>query len=183
MIRTSAIAAAAAISIGATAHAGQGIDIPGALPDGDTCERVWADAESPEMAAAVFVAALITYEFDEAVARDCMTRIVDDGYLANGELSRNFDYLIEVGVDRHAEIARSYVEGATPENGYALPEPPWTIRFERDRRFDLGGGEYRVKVVTSGQGTSRPVTLRRDDAGRYRIAEASTLFVGVHAPQ
>ena len=183
MIRNITVAAIAALTAGAAAQADRGIDIPGTLPDAATCERAWANADAPETAAAIFVAALITYEFDETVARACMTRIVDDGYLTNGELSRSFDYLIEVGIDRHSEIARSYVDGATPENGYALPEPPWTIRFERDRRFDLGDGEYRVKVVTSGQGTSRPVTLRRDDAGHYRIAEASTLFVGVHAPE
>lgn len=160
------------------------VTLPGALPSGEACESAWSRAQGPEEAASIFIAALITYEFDEDSARDCLRRIVDIGYLdAHGELSRDFEYLIDVGIDRHAAIARSYVVGATPDNGYALPEEGWPVRFTRDARFDLGGGEYRVKVHTSGQPTSRPVTLRRDENGHYRINEASTLFVGVAAPR
>ncbi|PHR60344.1 MAG: hypothetical protein COA47_08075 [Robiginitomaculum sp.] len=165
------------------AHADQTISLPGNLPSGEACETAWAKAQTPESAAVVFIAALITYQFDEAIARDCMIRIVDDRYLSNGKLSHDLEYLIEVGIDRHAEIARSYVKGAVPGNGYAMPEAPWTIHFTRDNRFDLGNSQYRVKVYTSGQPTSRPMTMRRDDSGHYRINEASTLFVGVAAPQ
>lgn len=161
------------------------ITIPGPLPDGEICESVWSEAESPEDAVVVFVAALLTYEFNEEASRDCMARIVDEGYLdSRGELSQSFEYLIEVGIERHPEIARSYVDGATPQNGYALPEEGgWDIVFTRDARFDLGNDEYRVKVYTSGQPTSRPVTVRRDEDGLMWIKEASTLFVGVFAAE
>lgn len=70
--------------------------------------RLGARQIPPERAATVFVAALVTYEFDEATARECMRTIVDDTYLnANGALSLDFDYLVDVGIDRHATIARS----------------------------------------------------------------------------
>lgn len=184
-MRISAICTGTLLSVYLTtnAMADQTIDLPGPLPSGDACEAAWAGAATPEGAAAVFVAALITYETDEDVARDCMRRIVDDGYLSNGELSYDLNYLIDVGIDRSPEIARSYVSGAEPANGYALPEAPWQVVFTRDARFDLGNEQFRVKVITSGQPTSRPVTMRRDDAGHYRIHEASTLFVGVAAPR
>ncbi len=169
-------------AVAGLAHADQTISLPGTLPSGEACETAWKEAQSPESAAVVFVAALITYQFDKEIARDCMTRIVDDRYLSNGKLSHDVEYLIEVGIDRHPEIARSYVNGAKPENGYTMPEAPWAIHFTRDKRFDLGNHEYRVKVYTSGQPTSRPITMRRDEHGRYRINEASTLFVGVAAP-
>ena len=175
--------AAAFLTISAMAQADQTMTIPGTLPSANACESAWAGAQSPEAAATVFVAALITYQYDKAVARDCMTRIVDSNYLSNGKLGHDLEYLIEVGIDRHAEIARSYVDGAIPDNGYNLPNGPWVIRFTRDKRFDLGGQLYRVKVYTSGQPSSRPITMRRDENGHYRINEASTLFVGVAAPR
>ncbi len=177
------IMALSVLGLANTAHADQTISLPGSIPSGDACETAWAGAQSPESAAVVFVAALITYQFDEAVARNCMSRIVDERYLSNGKLSHDFEYLIDVGIARHTEIARSYVQGAVPENGYTLPAAPWSIRFTRDSRFDLGNNEYRVKVYTSGQPSSRPITLRRDESGHYRINEASTLFVGVAAPR
>jgi len=184
MSKTLAIVAiTVSIFTGSAAIADTVIEIPGHLPDADTCETAWAGAGTPEGAAAVFVAALITYEVDEDLARDCMRRIVDDGYLSNGDLSHDFNYLIDVGIERWPEIARSYVQGAEPSNGYALPEAPWQIVFTRDARYDLGGEQYRVKIVTSGQPSSRPITVRRDTDDLFRINEASTLFVGVAAPQ
>jgi len=177
------LAALAFLLFAGGALANETIGLPGPLPNGEACESAWADADTPEGAAAVFVAALLTYETNEDVARDCMRRIVDDGYLSNGVLSYDLNYLIDVGVDRSPEIARSYVSGAEPANGYTLPETPWQIVFTRDARFDLGNDQFRVKIITSGQPTSRPITLRRDEAGHYRVHEASTLFVGVAAPQ
>lgn len=56
------------------------------------------------------------------------------------------------------------------------------MRLTRDARDELGDDLYRIKVYTSGQPTTRPVTLRRTGEGLYRIYEASTLFVGVAAP-
>lgn len=174
---------AAGALLTAPAHADESVVIPGAVPSGELCEQAWIEADTPERAATIFIAALVTYEFDEAVARDCMRRIVDANYLnANGDLSRDFEYLIDVGIARHAAIARSYIAGAEPEEGYVLPQGTWTVRFTRDARFDLGNGLYRVKVYTSGQPSTRPVTMRLDEDGRYRIHEASTLFVGVAAP-
>ncbi len=183
MIKRTTVLAVALLGISASAHADQTITIPGTLPNAETCEKAWTGANSPEAAASIFIAALITYQFDQATARDCMTRIVDANYLSNGKLSHDIEYLIEVGIDRHSEIARSYVGDAVPDNGYTLPETKWNIHFTRDQRFDLGNQQYRVKVYTSGQPSSRPITMRRDGKGHYRINEASTLFVGVAAPR
>ncbi|PHS28325.1 MAG: hypothetical protein COA85_03700 [Robiginitomaculum sp.] len=180
-MKRTTILTAAIFGMSVSAHADQTMTIPGALPSANACESSWAGAQSPEAAATVFIAALITYQFDKAIARDCMTRIVDSSYLSNGKLSYDLEYLIEVGIDRHSEIARSYVSGAIPDNGYTLPKKPWVIHFTRDKRFDLGNKQYRVKVYTSGQPSSRPITMRRDENGHYRINEASTLFVGVAA--
>ncbi|PHS26057.1 MAG: hypothetical protein COA84_06620 [Robiginitomaculum sp.] len=183
MIKRTTVLAAAILGISASAQADQTMTIQGTLPSAKACERAWASAQSPEAAATVFIAALITYQFDQNIARDCMTQIVDSNYLSNGKLSHDLEYLIDVGIDRHAEIARSYINGATPENGYNLPQKPWSLRFTRDKRYDLGNNQYRVKVYTSGQPSSRPITMRRDENGHYRINEASTLFVGIAAPR
>ena len=183
-MRRLAVALSATLFVAPAVQAVDSVIIGGMVPDGEICEIVWAESGSPEEAAAVFIAALVTFQFDEAPARDCMTRIVDDGYLTGGALSRAFIGLLDGALARQPEIARSYIEGAVAENGYALPgEPPWRIVFSRDRRFDLGDGLYRVNVATSGEPSDRSITLRRDGRGRYRIHEASALFSAVAAPR
>jgi hypothetical protein len=162
--------------------ANEDISLPGAPSTAAACIDAWQKAESPEAAAAVFVGAMLAHETDPETALGCFAGIVDDGYLANSELSYDFKYLIEVGIDRNPEIARSYVRGATPQNAYALPEAPWTLEFTRDDRYQIADDEFRVKILTSGQPTARPITLRLDGNGHYRVNEASTLFVGVFAP-
>lgn len=154
------------------------IEIPGAAQSAEACVRANASAASPEEAAAVFVSALLAYETDQETARACFEALVDDNYLSGGGLSEDFNYLIDVGIARHPEIARSYIKGATPQNGYSAGDPPWTLVFTRDARFKIASDVYRVKLRTSGQPTSRPISLRLVD-GRYRVNEASTLFVGV----
>ena len=57
------------------------------------------------------------------------------------------------------------------------------VVFTRDARYDLGDEHYRVKVITSGQPSTRPITVRQVEGEGFRINEASTLFVGVAAPQ
>ncbi|MEO1038059.1 MAG: hypothetical protein AAFX09_00815 [Pseudomonadota bacterium] len=169
----------AALCFSAVSAAADSVIIGGTVPDGHICEQVWADSGSPEEAAAVFIAALVTLETDPDAARDCIERIVDGRYLNGGAINAELDRHLARLIMSPA-IARSYLEFATPDTGYALPgEPPWRILFTRDRRFDLGDGFYQVRVQRSGASADREVRLRRDGQGRYRIYEASDLLVAV----
>ena len=80
-------------------------------------------------------------------------------------------------------IARSYVEGATPQNGYTVPEGQgYTFRFSRNRLSQVSETEVRVFVATSGQSSPRPVSMKRQPDGIWKAEESSSLFVGVYLP-
>lgn len=143
-------------------------------------------AGSARGGAAMFVAALILYGQDEQLGRECLTIAVDQGQLSDGgqgykgkQLSNRSLQGLKSSVGAKPYIARSYVEGATPDNGYALPKGPLTVRFSREDEAD---GQAKVFVYSSGADSPRPITLRVNDKGVWKAWEWSSLEVGVRPP-
>lgn len=143
-------------------------------------------AGSPRGGAAMFVAAMIIYTQDEQLGRECLTIAVDQGQLSDGgagykgkQLSNRSLQSIKSNLGSKPYIARSYVEGATPDNGYALPQGPLTIRFQREDETD---GQAKVFVYSSGADNPRPITLKVNDKGAWKAWEWSSLEVGVRPP-
>jgi len=85
-----------------------------------------------------------------------------------------------------AYIWRSYVKGATPENGYSVPD---VKSFEVDTYFQPGQAPTPTStriglfVRSSGADTARPVLLQKDDRGQWRLTDYSSLCVGVRPPK
>jgi hypothetical protein len=149
-------------------------------------ERLWAGtAGTPEGAVSCFVIAAMMLEKDPVLGEQCMTRIASpEGYnITDGKPGFSFTELVR----RFREqpwLARSYVQGATPANGYSAPTP-YRIVFDERAGSPLGqpgGNKTKVFVVCGGADSPRPVTVSREAAG-YRIWEASSLSVGIRPPQ
>jgi hypothetical protein len=74
------------------------------------------------------------------------------------------------------------VQGATPENGYQLPNLPYHLSFTRNPYSGKDeSGLVKVFIACSGASTARPISLKRGTDGLWRGWEWSTLLVGVAA--
>ena len=150
-----------------------------------------ANARTPEGGAAMMVLALLVYAEDAALGRACLAQAVaparlqpgPDGY-AGQELRRRDMSLLASQMKRHPHLARAYVVGATPENGYSLPEGEMTLHASRNPYSGSEeSGRVKVFISTAGADSPRPVTLTRDDPqGLWRAHEWSSLLSGVRAP-
>lgn len=146
-----------------------------------------AVAKTPQGGAAMMVVALLTFAGDEALGQPCLTVAVDRGRLHEGykgwQLHKSDMRRIEEQIARQPYLPQSYIKGATPENGYTLPAPPYTFEFS-DNAYsgDPASGTYRVFVACSGAASPRPATLKRNDKGFWKASEWSSLVVGVQAP-
>jgi hypothetical protein len=95
---------------------------------------------------------------------------------------RSFHESLEPG---KAHIWRSYVKGATPENGYNVPD---IQNFEIETYYQEGEAPtptstlIRMFVRSSGADSARPVRLSKDSRGQWRVSEYSSLCVGVRPP-
>jgi hypothetical protein len=147
-------------------------------------------AETPQGGAAMMVVALLVYAEDEQLGQGCLAVAVEQGRLHEGRpgyggwgLGARDLQLIGMQVGAQGHIPRSYVRGASPENGYELPDPPYEVEFgPNPHSGDPASGDYKVFVKSSGASSARPVRVRRDERGLWKAREWSSLLVGVKAP-
>lgn len=147
-------------------------------------------AQSPEGGAAVFATALLLYLENADLGRQCLTIAADRDRLqksATGykgfELSRPELRRIDERVGARPHVARSYVQGTRPEEGYRLPDGPLIFEISADPRGgDINTGRAKVFLASTGADLPRPVTLQRNNRGLWKAKEWSSLTLGVRPP-
>jgi hypothetical protein len=148
-------------------------------------------ATSPQGGAAMAIVALLMYTEDAQLGRECLTVAVDRSRLQEGtqgykgwQLRRRDMERTEAQLRDMPYLPRSYLEGASPDNGYQLPAAPYVLQFS-DNPYSgaVESGEYKVFVACSGAARARPATVRRNDKGIWKAYEWSSLLVGVQPPE
>ena len=137
----------------------------------------------------MMIIALHLYVQNEDLGQRCLAAAVHPERLDKGtggfqglELRGSNMRLIKSQLGGQPHVPRSYFQGATPENGYQLPDPPYTMEFsDNPYSEDAGMGTYKVFVACSGADSDRPVTVSQAE-GIWRAIEWSTLIVGVREP-
>jgi len=146
-------------------------------------------AGTPQGGAALMIAALLVYAEDSDLGQQCLAAAIDPQRLEEGlkgydgwQLRSRELSLIQSQIRHQPFIPRSYVRGATPENGYQLPDPPYIFDFAvSPYSGDPESGTYKVFVSCSGAATPRPVTVSKHGP-LWKAYEWSTLVVGVRTP-
>jgi hypothetical protein len=138
----------------------------------------------------MMIIALLLYTESEELGQQCLTVAVDRKWLQEGpkgykgwQLRVRDMQLIRSQIKSRTHIPKSYVKGATPENGYELPALPYEFEVSSNPYSgDPESGEYKVFVASSGASSPRPVTVRRNKRGIWKAYEWSSLLVGVREP-
>ncbi len=147
-------------------------------------------ARTPEGGAAMMVVALLLYAESEALGGPCLAVAAESSRLQEGpnghrgwELCSTDLNLIRSQIGQRPYIVRSYLDGATPENGYALRGGSCILHISRNAYSGAEeSGRCKVFVACSGADSPRPVMLARNDLGIWKAAEWSSLLVGVRPP-
>ena len=141
-------------------------------------------SKTPEGGAAVLIAALLAWTQDDPRAESYLASALASGQLEFGQLKLVDRQRLARQLRGRQATIHSYIAGATPENGYQLPQPPFKLTFSRNPYSgEESSGRVKVFVACSGASTPRPVTLKRDADGVWRGHEWSSLVVGVAAPK
>lgn len=149
-------------------------------------------ATTPEGGALVFILALINYTSPDnhdvgtqmctlAVAEDSVVKSQESGNL-NGYVLHRSD--VERLNRANAAVAASYVIGTSPENNYALQDgQEISIGFRNQEKHagSVASGTRKVFVWSTGADTARPIKLKRNIRGIWKVCEFSSLVVGVRA--
>lgn len=144
-------------------------------------------ANTPEGGAAMTIVALIVLSENESLGMQMLTVALDRSNLQQGSVyegfapHRSLNYHLS-RVRSWKDGVRSYVQGATPQNGYQLPGGPLVFRFSRNRYSETSPENIKVFVESSGASSPRPVRLVKNNRGVWKAKELSSLFLGVAAP-
>ena len=144
-----------------------------------------AMAVHPEGGAACLVLAGLLYAQDEALGLQAITAMLDPS-AAKGPAVWEGLGPVEVDVARfhdqwskaasHDHVPRSYVQGTSPDQGYALGQPPYVVRL---KARDEEKGTAQVLVYSTGADHARAVTLKRNDKGIWQATEWNALLADV----
>jgi len=145
-------------------------------------------AESPYGGAAVYVLAQLAYSQDPELGLACLTVALTADRLVDGDKGYKGKQLSLVEmqafrdrIGRKPYIARSYIQGTSPEGAYALPEGPLRVRI-KEQTGDVTAERAKLFVYSTGADSPRPLTLLPNNRGLWKVREWSSLQVGVRPP-
>ncbi len=145
-------------------------------------------AKTPEGGAALFVSAMIAYSKDRDLGMKLFTIALDrrnviksrrgvyKGYRPAG----HFMYFIK-RLNSRKYLASCYILGTSPSNGYALPSS-YKLEITRNRYSKGSDGSIKVFVKCSGADSPRPLRMKKNNRGIWKVKSASSLFVGIRKP-
>jgi hypothetical protein len=139
---------------------------------------------TPEAAAARMVLALTLYCADQSAGEIALAGVVHPDQLAPGsgesKLSKRSLDLIKNQVGGKPHHMHSYFTGTSPEQGYQLPEPPYSLEFTTNPHSGRAEeGRIKLFVKSSGADSPRPITVQTDSSGTWKAAEWSSLLSGI----
>jgi hypothetical protein len=142
----------------------------------------------PEQVVRLFVEGLLEIERDRELAEQFLCVVIASNQLSADprapsgfRLSRADQTLARIG--KNPNIARS-LAGGTPAASYADAD---LTRFALDKAYSArtqgvgypADGKAKFFVACGGADSPRPITLARNNAGRWKVIEWSSLTVGV----
>ena len=142
-------------------------------------ERFESQGSDPEAVVALLVEAMVTLEVDEKLGAEMMTMVISRR-LDAGEYIRR--------LLANTNIARSYA-GGTYQNDYDDFDMG-ALRVELDAEYSSVGqgvgipseGRAKFFVKSGGADRPRPVLLAKNNSGKWKVTEFSSLTVGVRQP-
>ncbi len=139
---------------------------------------------TPEGAAARMVLALTLYCADQSAGEIALTMAVHPGQLAPGgsesKLSKRSLDLIKNQIGGRPYRMHSYFAGTSPEQGYKLPQPPYSLEFTTNPHSGRAeDGRIKLFIKSSGADSPRPITVQTDSSGTWKAAEWSSLLSGI----
>ncbi len=145
-------------------------------------------ANSPEGGAAVFILAMMLYAKDKTLGMQALTIAMDRNNLREEmtgykgfALSRSYDYHLG-NFSKKPYWANAYIDGTSPDNGYALGSAPYTLQIGRNSSSEQANGVIKVFVKCSGADSPRPIALKANDKGIWKVSECSSMFLDMRAP-
>ena len=126
-----------------------------------------ASLDTPFKTAALALCALCVFSKDREAGTEMLNFLRGPRPMSPADI----DFLNDRLMDGKDYIARSYFNGATPENEYT-PSQPYTVKVISNQYSKLENGNYMKLLISSGGAdTPRSITLRKTGGGTWYLWE------------
>lgn len=149
-------------------------------------------AVTPDGGAAIYVLAAILYTQNQELGLQAITVATDLKWLEKDTTGKGYKGYIPWKAEQQRlrerflsgkeYVPRCYVQGTSAENGYALPAGGWKIKVKEQAGAAAADGTFKLFVYCTGADSPRPMTLRRNDKGLWKVNDAGSLQVACRAP-
>lgn len=146
-------------------------------------------AQTPQGGAAVFILSMLLYEREPELGMQAFTIALDRHKLAKNNPGykgyvpdQTFQNNVKSYLAPRSYIARSYILGTSPEQGYQMGKPPYKMQFSSNAHSEQSDGSMRIFIKSSGADSPRPVTLKKNNRGIWKVSNYSSLFMGIRSP-
>ena len=130
-----------------------------------------AKMDDPFKTAALALCALCAYSEDREAGTEMLNYLRGPRPMSPTDIAFLNDRLM----DGKNYVARSYFNGATPENEYT-PTKPYTVKVISNQYSSLENGNYMKLLINSGGADSpRSVTMRKTGGGTWYLWEQNLL--------
>lgn len=148
-------------------------------------------SSTPQGGAACFVVANAIYVTNKDLGLQCITLCTDIYHIGDAPpnsvnvkgkiINKSKQMDLDMRVFSKPFLARSYFDGANPDNNYT-PNTPLSISIYRQPIDTEQNNRLKLFVVCGGADTARPITLSKNSAGIWKAYEFSSLQVGCRPP-
>ncbi len=141
--------------------------------------------------ASLFLYALMVRSQNKALGDKMVVMTLDKGELTKGPVYKGYTWRRGgpgYHLDRLAKrphIAFSHAKKSTRSNEYRINgKRPVSLVFRKQSKYvpKIGSGKYKVFACTSGASTCRPIALRRNSKGIWKVKSFSSISVDIQAP-
>ena len=143
-------------------------------------------------AAAMFLLALKIYSQNPELGKHCIVVMVDRKLLKEGNTYKGFSILssdmslIKNQINKNKLIPNSYIKGSKTTNNYAV-NLPYEYEFLIQKEHYSGHvpkkDDYKLFVTCSGASSPRPMSLRKNNRGIWKVCNWSSVLVGIAKPE
>lgn len=140
-------------------------------------------ATTPEGGAAMFCIAMKIYMDNKDLGEKCFVAIADKSELKKGDTYKEYTLInwrtIRSASEAYPLIAKSYIQGSSPENGYEV-SLPYKYKFLSGKYSgDPSTGKTKIFVECSGADSARPIHMTKNDKGIWKASKWSSLYAGM----
>lgn len=142
-------------------------------------------AITPEGGVAMFIVALKLYKDTPELGEKCLVIAVDKKQLVKGDVYKGYEMWntkrkqLQRQLKRYPFLPESYIKGSSPENGYSV-KLPFVVQCSVNKYCgDKSTGMYKVFVKCSGADSPRPVHVKRNDKGYWKVTNWSSIITGI----